>query len=139
VLSMCRYRVALIVAVGVRPSGQIKPLRKADSVISAVASASEKARGLRWQRRDRSRVRGNVISIMPDAARALSRPPPFVRKPLLVQGVSPRVVMEVLGHSETALTMNAIATWCRNSSERRHNRCRRFLSTSPKPLKGHPL
>ncbi len=26
---------------------------------------------------------------------------------LLVQGVSPRVVMEVLGHSEIALTMNA--------------------------------
>ena len=28
-------------------------------------------------------------------------------KLLLVQGVSPRVVMEVLGHSEIALTMNA--------------------------------
>jgi integrase len=26
---------------------------------------------------------------------------------LLVQGISPRVVMEVLGHSEIALTMNA--------------------------------
>jgi hypothetical protein len=30
-----------------------------------------------------------------------------IRDVLLVQGISPRVVMEVLGHSEIALTMNA--------------------------------
>ena len=37
---------------------------------------------------------------------------------LLVQGVSPRVVMEVLGHSQISLTMNTYTTYCPSSVDK---------------------